>query len=189
MCNGRVPTDRAMPPPEINFLASAEELSVMTDFVLIRDTMNVFGQQESLESKNHSPGFRLYGDQFAERMGWISDNPKGGDYIEFETKLVKGCYVLYLAMLKSYEGMGEATVRVQDLVTGKRFEKKIDLIWKPRISVPSDISLLPESKGLTCTGTCLVTILTNPEKPPRKGNKVKIMTLSARFCRDSDFIL
>ena len=187
MCQGDLPTNHVLPPLEITFLSSSEELAIMTDFVLIQDTMNVFGQQESLISKNYSSGFRLYGDQFAERMGWISDNSEGGDYIEFETKLEKGCYVLYLAMLKSYEGMGVATVLVRDLVTGARFEKEIDLIWKPRISVPSDIPLLPKTKALTCTGSCLVTVLTNPENPARKGNKVKVMTLSARFCRDSDF--
>ena len=111
----------------------------------------------------------------------------GGDYNEFETQMEKGCYVLYLAMLKSYEGMGVATVRVHDLITGKRFEMEIDGIWKPHISAPSDIPLLPKTKDLTCTGNCVVTVLTHPQHASRKRNKVKITTLSARLCRGSDF--
>jgi len=187
MCNGHAPTDHVLPPPGIHFLTSAEDLSVMTDFVFVKDTMSVFGEQDELTATNFSTGFKLYGDAFAERRGWISDSVAGGDYIEFETQMEKGCYVLYLAMLKSYEGMGVATVRVHDLITGKRFEMEIDGIWKPHISVPSDIPLLPKTKDLTCTGNCVVTVLTHPQHASRRGNKVKITTLSARLCRGSDF--
>ena len=90
---------------------------------------------------------------------------------------------MYVASLKSYEGMGEYTARVTDHNTKKTFEQQVDGIWAAQISVPEDIPLTPPNVDARCTGNCTITILTHPMKPGRSGNKVKIMTVSARTCR------
>lgn len=181
-------------PSQTYFLASSStQLVALSDFIFVKDTMSVFGENVPLVSSNHSKGFLLSEDGiWNKRMGWISETVKGGEFAEFHTDkehLPVGCYILYLAFLKSYEGMGTFTVRVYDKVTFKSFEIDLDGIWEPRISVPVDIALLPKSKELACTGNCVVTILTHPQPFNRTGqsNKVKIVTFSARMCRDEDF--
>jgi hypothetical protein len=102
-------------------------------------------------------------------------------------KLPQGCYILYLAALKSYEGMGTFTVKVQDNGIPHSYEMNVDGIWKPHISVPSDVAIQATNNGDgTCSGSCTVTILTHDENPKRPGNKVKIMTLSARKCKKEE---
>ena len=195
--------DHVLPPKSITYLAgSTDELSTMTDFVLVLDTMDVFHHRNQLNAYNRSNdgGFEYFGDGFAERRGWISTSEEGNHFIEFKIDLPKDCYILYLSTLRSYEGMGTFTVTVKDLVTHKSYEIDYDGIWEPRISVPADIPLVPtsttttaaikngEQLDYTCSGKCLVTVRTHPKHPDRTGNKVKIMTLSSRQCRDSDFM-
>jgi hypothetical protein len=197
VCHGHFPTDHALPPPSVDFdfLVPSKDLSRWTDFVFVKDTMRIFGEQIPLLPSNRSSDFQLYDDNDAlvnRRLGWISTNKEGGAFLEFRTFLPNGCYVLYLAVLKSYNGMGTFTVRVQDKVTLKSFELDVDGTWEPRISIPYDLALLPSTssstRDLACTGNCVVTVLTHPQPPNRTGtNKVKIMSFSARTCREEDF--
>ena len=198
-----------LPPKSINFLGSDDELSKLTDFVFVADTMDMFGRRNHLNSQNFSNGFSYYPDGFGNRRGWIATEDQGGNYIEFVINLPNSndheCYILYLSTLRSYEGMGTFSVVVVDETTNKSFQIDYDGIWEPRISVPADVPLVPSSSAstktsiqnddngqkqqqqeedkYTCTGKCKVTVLTHPKQPDRTGNKVKIMSLSARKCQ------
>jgi hypothetical protein len=192
VCKENVPTDHVLP-PNIHFLASPQELSQLTDFVFVKDTMDMFYHRDPLISLNHSEGFQNYGDRFAERLGWICNKTSGGEFLQFDVQLPQGCYILYLSALKSYEGMGTFTVKVQDHGSSIQpqhhhsYEMNVDGIWKPHISVPSDVAIQGTNDAGTCSGSCTVTILTHDIKPQRTGNKVKIMTLSARKCKKEEF--
>jgi hypothetical protein len=159
----------------------------LTDFVFVKDTMDVFFKRNPLNSLNHFQGFQMYADQFAERRGWICNKTTGGEFLQFDVKLPKGCYILYLAALKSYKGMGTFTVKVQDKVTLHSYEMDVDGIWEPHISVLSDVAIqAKKNDDGTCSGTCAVTIITHIKNPQRPGNKVKIMTLSTRKCKQEE---
>jgi GNAT superfamily N-acetyltransferase len=188
LCSGQPLSKHILPPASINLLGSDTELSTLTDWVMVKDTMEVFGEQDPLESTNYSTGFLNYGDRFAERRGWICTEEKGGESIEFNVTLPKGCYVLYIASLKSYEGMGDYTVLIRDEETGNSYQMDLNGMWEPRISVPADVAIKPQGQRNTvCSGNCKVSVLTHAKKPERNGNKVKIMTLSARTCRVDEF--
>ena len=204
LCMHQQISKHVLPPKSINFLGSNTQLEAMTDWVMVQDTMDVFGERDPLVSKNHSKGFQLFGDQFAERLGWICNEKEGGHYIEFDIDLpVGGCYVIYIASLKSYEGMGNYSVRMIDLQhpSENSYEMDVNGTWEPRISVPADIAIQPSPEELSfqnrknssnrqgmCTGKCKVTVTTHPSKRnQKKGNKVKIMTLSARECVEGEF--
>lgn len=112
VCRGQNPPDHVLPPT--TFLGSPNQLDSMTSFVMVKDTMGVYSAQDPLISTNYSKGFELYGDQFAERKGWISTNQQGGDYVVFDIDLSDGCYEIIISMLKSYEGMGIVTIDLFD---------------------------------------------------------------------------
>lgn len=116
-CNEHYPSDYVIPPT--TWLGSSKQLEQMTNFVMIKDTMGVFSKQDPLESNNHSEGFKLYGDNFAERKGWIATNEQGGEFLEFDVELVEDCYEIVISILKSYEGMGKVTIELSDKTTGK----------------------------------------------------------------------
>ena len=175
-------------------------LDAQTDFLWVNDTYQMFNQQVPLESSTRTDGFELLEDRY-DRWGWIATDRKGGQSITFEMKLFGrgggddgdggggGCYIPYLAVLKSYEGMGKMTVTVEDRFHDHRIHRMdIDGQWEPRISVPSDVQLIGhqneawEEPGIGCSGDCSVTVTTHPQIPGRKGNKVKILTLSVRPC-------
>ena len=59
--------------------------------------------------------------------------------------------------------------------------KDVDGLWESPISVWSDVQLT-EDNTAGCTGYCEVSITTNPTVEGRVGNKVKILTVSARRC-------
>jgi hypothetical protein len=171
----------ALPPNGGGWLASPSQLSTLTEFVLVQDTMEMFSKRDPLLASNHTEGFKLTSKNMADRMGWIANNPKGGDVVEFAIDLPKGCYVVYVAALKSYENMGKFTISVMDESTKKTTTLEVDGIWLPRISIPIDIQVISDENPV-CTGMCRVTISTHPQIPGRGGNQVKIMTLSARKC-------
>jgi len=187
-CQGRTFPDHLIPTHSGWMIAGSHyhnELRARSDFVLVQDTMQVFANQNPLLSYDYTPGFEMTGDQLAHRKGWIATNPKGGENITFDIDLPVGeCYAVYIAVLKSYENVGTFTVTVEDTVKKTSTEPQtIDCIWKPRISIPSDIQLTPDDVSAAgCTGKCKVKITTNPILPGRKVNKIKIMTLSARKC-------
>lgn len=115
LCSGEFPADHVLPPT--TWLGSPNQLDSMTNFVMVKDTMGVYSTQDPLVSSNHSKGFKLYGDQLAERKGWISTNEQGGDYVEFDIDLIDGCYDIVISVLKSYEGMGIITIDLLDKTT------------------------------------------------------------------------
>ena len=59
--------------------------------------------------------------------------------------------------------------------------KEVDGLWSSSISVWSD-DQITEDAIPGCTGYCEVIITTNPTEKGRDGNKVKILTVSARRC-------
>ncbi|CAB9531009.1 expressed unknown protein [Seminavis robusta] len=157
-------------------------LAEKSNFVLVKDCMEIFAKKDPLMAKTHSEGFKLYGDS-VDRPGWIATNPSGGETVTFPIDLPeKRCYAIHLAILKSYEKMGTFTVTVKDLKTNQETTKTgVDGLWKPQISVPNDMQIT-EDDTPACTGKCTVEITTDPQIPGRTGNKVKIVTLSAREC-------
>jgi hypothetical protein len=117
LCNGESRVDHVLPPTTL--LGSPNQLDEMTNFVMVKDTMGVFSKQDPLQSLNHSKGFQLFGDQFAERKGWIATDAKGGEYLQLDINLHDGCYEIVISLLKSYEGMGVVTIDLVDKITGK----------------------------------------------------------------------
>jgi len=160
-----------------------DELRARSDFVLVKDTMQMFGTQNPLFSNDHTKGFQLMSqDKQADRKGWIAD--KEGESVTFEIDLPEDdCYAVYLSVLKSYATVGTFTVIVTDTVKQTTTQPQtFDCIWKPRISIPSDVQITSDEEP-ECTGKCKVTVSTNPEiVDGREGNKIKIMSLSARKC-------
>jgi len=179
-CQGREYTEHILPTLGL-MVGDPQTLDKRSNFIYVKDTMEVFAKKDPLKASDHSPGFKLFGDS-VDRPGWIAQSPIGGDYVEFAVELPPNpCYVVYLSVLKSYENMGTMNVTVTDLDTNTQTEKFIDGLWQPRISIPSDIQITSdESPG--CTGRCTVRATTNPMIKSRGANKVKITTLSAREC-------
>jgi hypothetical protein len=180
VCDGRSYSKQLIPTIGL-MVADPVTLSKQNDFVYVKDTMEMFGQLDQLTSEKHSQGFDLYGD-FIDRPGWIATNPKGNEFVEFLIDLPpKPCYAIWIAVLKSYENMGTFTVVVTDLTTGVQTTTQGDGLWKPKISIPSDIPITKDNVP-GCTGRCSIRVTTDPQIQGREGNKVKIMTLSAREC-------
>lgn len=139
-------------------------------------------------------GFELYADdQLKQRPGWIATNPLGNSSITFSVDLPPGdCYVIYLAILRSYKGMGTFRVQVRDYGDDTKKKRQpnavtdnfVDGLWAAPISVWSDVQIT-EDNVPGCTGYCEITVVTNPMEKGRDGNKVKLLTLSVRRCSDS----
>jgi hypothetical protein len=181
LCKGRVYPEHIL--PKLGLMVGDPKVLVeRSNFMYVKDTMEVFAKQDPLQATSHSSGFKLYGDT-VDRPGWIATNPSGGEVAEFSIELPRQpCYAIYLAVLKSYESMGTLNVTVTDLSNNEQSASMmIDGLWKSSISVPSDIQITSDEKA-GCTGRCNVRITTNPQVSGRTGNKVKIMTLSAREC-------
>eukprot|EP00980_Cylindrotheca_fusiformis_P005627 scaffold1184_cov132-Cylindrotheca_fusiformis.AAC.48 len=182
ICNGQYPSDHILPPT--TWLGSRKQLEDVTNFIMVKDTMGVFSKQDPLNSRNHSEGFKLFGDGLAERKGWIATSEKGGEWLELDVVLEDGCYEIILSILKSYEGMGTATIELTDTPTGRLIHSvAVDGIWEPRISVPADVSVTSRETNSYCSGKCKVLIRTIPKIEGRKGNKVKVVSLAAKRCR------
>lgn len=181
VCQGRNYPPQILPKVGL-MVGDPKTLAQRSNFVYVRDTMDIFANQGApLKASKHSEGFTKYGDT-VDRPGWIATNPKGNEFAEFTLDLPdRPCYVVYLAVLKSYEKMGTFTVTVTDDKTGKETVTKVDGLWKPRISIPSDFPVTQDNEP-ACTGKCTVKIITDPEIEGRNGNKVKVVTLSAREC-------
>lgn len=165
------------------------ELRARSDFVLVRDTIQVFGNPRALHPDTFSKGFELTGDGYADRKGWVATNPLGGESISFDFNLPPAsCYEVFLSVLRSYNTVGTFTVSVEDLRTNKTTAPQtFDCLWQPRISIPVDFQLTrsqqpPVRSNQQCTGKCRVSVRTLPEIKGRGGNKIKIMSLSVRKC-------
>jgi len=96
--------------PVMSFVANnIQELGVRSDYLVVKDVARTFTRWDKLlpVSQNHE-GFTLYADDgLKQRPGWISTEPNGGSQITFSIELQKAeCYVVYVAILRSYVGMG-----------------------------------------------------------------------------------
>jgi len=179
--------------PLTTFVANVvKELGVRSDYLVVKDVARVFTRWDKLlpVSPNHE-GFTLYADDgLKQRPGWISTEPNGGSQITFSVELQQAeCYVVYVAILRSYVGMGTFRIKVSDFGSDVKKQKppikittkEVDGLWSSPISVWSDVQITEDTIP-GCTGYCEVTITTNPTEKGREGNKVKILTVSARRC-------
>jgi hypothetical protein len=160
--------------------------------MVVKDVARIFSRWDKLEPIPGSlVGFERYADdQLKQRPGWIATNPLGGSKIAFAVDLSpRECYAVYLAILRSYKGMGIFSVSVADYgndVNKKGQPKKVtrkdvDGLWDAPISVWNDVQIT-EDDDPGCTGYCEITLTTNSTVDGRDGNKVKVLTLSARNC-------
>ena len=80
--------------------------------------------------------------------------------------------------------MGKMLVEIEDKnrpAAGPKKSVELDGLWNAHISVWSDQALYEDDENV-CTGHCSVKITTLPQIAGRNGNKVKVLTLSAREC-------
>jgi len=179
--------------PLTTFVANdVQELGVRSDYLVVKDVARTFTRWDKLMpvTQNHE-GFTLYADDgLKQRPGWIATEPKGGSQITFSIELQQAeCYVVYVAILRSYVGMGKFRVEVKDYGSDVKKQKpplkittkEVDGLWSSPISVWSDVQITEDTIP-GCTGYCEVTIITNPTEKGRDGNKVKVLTVSARRC-------
>ena len=172
-----------------------DQLMVMSDYLVVYDVARIFSRWDKLQPIQPAEGFKLYADdELNQRPGWIATDPVGGSKIIYSIKLPPNeCYVVYLAILRSYKGMGTFNIEVKDYGSDVNKEespkrtttkREIDSLWTSPISIWSDIQIT-EDDIPGCSGYCEVTITTNPTVNGRDGNKVKLLTLSARRCSSS----
>jgi len=176
--------------PMTGWLGSPSSLKARADFVDVRDTDCFLPFCKKLQPTRKTDGFTYYSDVKAtnfEKFGWIATNPAGNETIEFDVNLPnRPCYAIYVAVLRSYTGMGQFTVEVENKEHRRETTTfELDGLWKPHISVWSDNQITMDTAKGACTGRCKVRIRTKPQVVGRDGNKVKILTLSARECSGS----
>jgi len=107
-CQG-ISIEKDVMPLSPYFANDIQELGVRSDYLVVKDVARVFTRWDKLlpVSQNHE-GFTLYADDgLKQRPGWIATEPKGGSQITFSVELQQAeCYVVYVAILRSYVGMG-----------------------------------------------------------------------------------
>jgi hypothetical protein len=104
--------------------------------------------------------------------------------IQFEIDLPQAkCYAIYLAILRSYDKMGSFTVKIVDLVTKGYISGRGWTLESPHIGLVG--IQVTQDDDAACTGKCIVSVHTHPQVAGRNGNKVKVLTLSARECVSS----
>ncbi len=178
--------------PMTTFVAkTTNELEVRGDFLVVNDAARIFSRWDRLKPIGKPQGFERYADDsLKQRPGWIATDTSGGSKIIFPIDLPPSeCYVVYVAILKSYAGMGTMMVEVRDYGNEKNdselpkhsTKKKVDALWQSPISVWNDVQITDDNIA-GCTGYCEVDITTDPTVSGRNGNKVKILTVSARRC-------
>ncbi len=172
-----------------------DQLRVRGDYLVVNDVARIFSRWDRLiPIPGSDEGFTRYADdELRQRPGWIATDPLGNSKISFSVKLPPDtCYVVYVAILRSYKGMGTFKVEVRDFGDDVRktkppkkiTRKDVDGLWESPISVWSD-ERITEDSDPGCTGYCEISIATNPTVAGRTGNKVKILTVSARRCTNA----
>ena len=119
-------------------------------------------------------GWRCYED-VPTKPGWISDaaDEAGGLSIAFDVTLTAGRYTVSLGYLRSYAKMGRFSCTVRDTSTGRKTTVELDGHWERRVS------LLQNKAVAEVTGSFTLSIKTRPLVALRKGNKVKIQSITA----------
>jgi hypothetical protein len=194
ICHGMVAKKDFL--PLTTFVADDfDQLNVRGDYLVVKDVARIFSRWDRLTPiPGSDEGFTRYADdELKQRPGWIATEPLGNSKITFSVELPPGtCYVVYVAILRSYKGMGTFRVEVRDFgddIKKKQPPKKIttkdvDSLWDAPISVWSD-ERITEDSDPGCTGYCELSITTNPTVVGRNGNKVKVLTVSARRCTNA----
>jgi len=172
--------------PTTGWLGAPSSLSTRANFVDVRDADCFLPFCKKLQPVHKSEGFTYYSDVKStnfEKFGWIATSEAGNESITFDINLrQRPCYAVYVAILRSYDGMGQFTAEVENSENGRLTKVELDGLWNPHISVWSDNQLTKDDDVGACTGKCKVHIRTKPLIGGRSGNKVKILTLSAREC-------
>jgi lysophospholipase L1-like esterase len=170
--------------PTTGWLSDPPSLLAYADYVFVNDTVLTYLDWNKLRPTRHTPGWSYYADAWG-RPGWIATDKFGNESITFDIDLPKHeCYSVHLAVLRSYDGMGQFQIETRDLKTGVSTTLDEDGLWEPRISVWSD-NQVTKDEHPGCTGRCEITVRTKPIVDPvkRRGkNKVKVLTLSVRKC-------
>ncbi|GKY96225.1 hypothetical protein MPSEU_000582400 [Mayamaea pseudoterrestris] len=164
--------------PPSGWLGTPKALLTRSNFVMVRDADCLTYFCNTLLPVQRTPGFTLYSDSRGFlKLGWIATNSSGGETIDFEIDLPeRPCYVVYLAILRSYSSdMGQMQVTVIDKTTGNGTSAQLDSLWEPKISVWSDNQITSDETP-ACTGQCILRVETLPQLAERTGNKVKILT-------------
>ena len=178
--------------PMTTFVAKTfDELKIRGDFLVVNDVARIFSRWDKLNPVEKPKGFKRYtDDSLKQRPGWIATDEAGGSKVTFAIDLPPSeCYVVYVAILRSYTGMGTMTMEVKDYTHKDKKDlppkhsttKKVDGLWESPISVWSDVQITEDGTP-GCTGYCEVEITTDPKVSGRDGNKAKILTVSARRC-------
>lgn len=146
--------------PLTTFVASSfDELKVRGDFLWVHDVDRIFSRWDELkpvpgEGKTSSGFTRYADDPLKQRPGWVATNEKGGEFVTFPIDLPPGqCYTVYVAIMKSYNGMGTMKVEVTDYGSKKGDKaaakltatKEVDGLWKSPISVWNDVQISGEN--------------------------------------------
>jgi hypothetical protein len=196
ICKGDVIIEKDHLPLTTFVADNFDQLEVQADYLVVNDVARIFSRWDKLEPIKGSEviGFTRYADDnLKQRPGWIATDLLGNSKITFSIELPLGtCYVVYVAILRSYVGMGTFNVAVRDFGDDmsktkppkKVTTKEVDGLWESPISVWSDVKITEDSEP-GCTGYCEVTITTNPTVDGRRGNKVKVLTVSARRCSNA----
>mmetsp|Transcript_14053 Transcript_14053/g.41750 ORF Transcript_14053/g.41750 Transcript_14053/m.41750 type:complete len:627 (-) Transcript_14053:2135-4015(-) len=177
--------------PNDGLMTTPVALRGRANFLLVNETQMVSPKHvPDLTPTGASQAWQLIAERY-DKYGWMSTVDKAGEMIEFGVDLPVGqskCYTIFLGVLRSYEGMGKYLVRVTDHSGGgKKTERVLDGQWTPHISVWSeDMVTSDDPKKPDCTGKCSVQVFTMAKEVGRTGNKVKILTLSARECLPAD---
>lgn len=141
--------------PLTTFVASSfEELQIRGDFLWVHDVDRIFSRWDELKpvADKTTSGFKRYADDpLKQRPGWVATNEKGGESITFPIDLPPGqCYTVYVAILRSYNGMGTMKIDVTDYGSRKGNDgkltasKQVDGLWESPISVWSDVQISGE---------------------------------------------
>jgi lysophospholipase L1-like esterase len=170
--------------PTTGWLSDPPSLLAYADYVFVNDTVLTYLKLNRLTPTSHTPGWSYYEDSW-KKPGWIATDKFGNESITFDIDLPKyDCYSVHLAVLRSYNGMGQFQIEARDLRTGKVTTLNEDGLWEPHISVWSDNQVTTDEHP-GCTGRCEITVRTKPIVHPverRGNNKVKVLTLSVRKC-------
>jgi hypothetical protein len=156
-CEDKLIPDKDDLPLTTFVVGSFDELKVRGDFLWVHDVDRIFSRWDELKpvsaASKTSKGFTRYADDpMKQRPGWVATNEKGGEFITFPIDLPPGqCYTVYVAILKSYNGMGTMQIEVTDFgnkgdnaAAKQTASKQVDGLWKSPISVWNDVQISGE---------------------------------------------
>ena len=142
-CKGESAPGRDILPLTTFVANSFQELDTRANFLVVNDVARIFSRWDKMNPIASSVhGFRLYADdELKQRPGWIATSPEGSSSITFPLDLPPDeCYTVYLAILRSYKGMGTFTVQVKDFGASRKGQPKrvttkenIDGLWSSPI--------------------------------------------------------